>query len=224
MAIGLAWNNDMKARWSAIRDSAHEKLFPLLQDAVPEVRAATAFALGTFIRSGGKAERSEHANSIDHSVALKLVNAVQSEASPLVRKEVVGFSFSFVKVAQSKTRPPADCGGSAMDRPHLRIHFRPSNAAPVGGRRAIPGTVTDPQQQFDVACRPVVAERDGRRRIIWSFRTNSVKNSTPVVEQSVAGIQPRIARQRFYVVRIVSVGLRWQLGSNPPSGFQFISQ
>lgn len=53
-----------------------------------KVRAATAFALGTFIRSGGKTERNEHANSIDHAVALRLVNAVSLEASPLVRKEV----------------------------------------------------------------------------------------------------------------------------------------
>jgi len=52
------------------------------------VRAATAHALGTFIRSGGKLVRNEHANNIDHIVALRLVNAVSSEASPLVRKEV----------------------------------------------------------------------------------------------------------------------------------------
>ena len=38
IGIGLAWNNAIVARWSAIRDSAHEKLFPLLQDPVPEVK------------------------------------------------------------------------------------------------------------------------------------------------------------------------------------------
>ena len=37
IGIGLAWHNVIAARWSAIRDSAHEKLFPLLQDPVPEV-------------------------------------------------------------------------------------------------------------------------------------------------------------------------------------------
>jgi len=89
IGIGLAWHNVIAARWSAIRDSAHEKLFPLLQDPVPEVRAATAHALGTFIRSGGKLVRNEHANNIDHIVALRLVNAVSAEASPLVRKEIV---------------------------------------------------------------------------------------------------------------------------------------
>lgn len=53
-----------------------------------KVRAATAYALGTFIHSGGKTERNELANKIDHAVALQLVNGVNSEASPLVRKEV----------------------------------------------------------------------------------------------------------------------------------------
>jgi hypothetical protein len=53
-----------------------------------KVRAATAYALGTFIHSGGKTERNELANKIDHAVALQLVNVVNSEASPLVRKEV----------------------------------------------------------------------------------------------------------------------------------------
>ena len=37
IGIGLAWHNAIAARWSAIRDSAHEKLFPLLRDPVPEV-------------------------------------------------------------------------------------------------------------------------------------------------------------------------------------------
>ena len=53
-----------------------------------QVRAATTYALGTFIRSGGKTERNEHANKIDHAVALQLINNLNSEASPLVRKEV----------------------------------------------------------------------------------------------------------------------------------------
>lgn len=58
-----------------------------------QVRAATAYALGTFIHSGGKTERNELANKIDHAVALQLVNVVNSEASPLVRKEVASFHF-----------------------------------------------------------------------------------------------------------------------------------
>lgn len=101
----------------AIRDSAHEKLLPLLQDAVPEVRAATAFALGTFVRSGGKGERSEHANSIDHSVTLRLVGAVQAEASPLVRKEVPPpFAFALAKKRKLGRRRDKDGRNWATNR------------------------------------------------------------------------------------------------------------
>uniref|UniRef100_A0A0P5SHU1 Regulatory-associated protein of mTOR n=1 Tax=Daphnia magna TaxID=35525 RepID=A0A0P5SHU1_9CRUS len=107
IGIGLAWHNAIAARWSAIRDSAHEKLFPLLRDPIPEVRAATAYALGTFIRSGGKTERNELANKIDQAVALQLLNVVNSEASPLVRKEIVSalqwivliFESTFIQMA-----------------------------------------------------------------------------------------------------------------------------
>lgn len=106
IGIGLAWHNDVAARWCAIRDSAHEKLLPLLEDLVPEVRAATAFALGTFVRSGGKSERNEHANSIDHAVALRLVNALHNEASPLVRKEV--FRQYFLSVVKRFSNGPND--------------------------------------------------------------------------------------------------------------------
>ena len=58
------------------------------------MRAATAFALGTFIKSGGKAERNDHANIIDQTVARRLLDIVNSEASPLVRKEVTSISWT----------------------------------------------------------------------------------------------------------------------------------
>lgn len=39
LAIALAnlWSNYDKARWTGVRDSAHEKLYVLLKDPVPEV-------------------------------------------------------------------------------------------------------------------------------------------------------------------------------------------
>ncbi len=41
------------------------------------------YALGTFVNN--VTERSEHANSIDHAVVMKLVNCAQ-DGSPIVRK------------------------------------------------------------------------------------------------------------------------------------------
>lgn len=66
IALGRVWDNYEPARWRGARDNAPEKLFELLKDEVPEVRAAAVFALGTFVNSCE--ERTEHANSLDHTI------------------------------------------------------------------------------------------------------------------------------------------------------------
>lgn len=84
----MLWHNFEKARWSGVRDLAHEKLYPLLKDPIPEVRAAAVFALGTFISS--VTDRSEeHANNIDRIIAITLLENVAEDMSPLVRLELV---------------------------------------------------------------------------------------------------------------------------------------
>lgn len=84
---GMLWQNFEKARWSGVRDLAHEKLYPLLKDPIPEVRAAAVFALGTFISS--VTDRSEeHANNIDRIIAITLIESVSEDMSPLVRLEL----------------------------------------------------------------------------------------------------------------------------------------
>ncbi|CAH1990620.1 unnamed protein product [Acanthoscelides obtectus] len=87
ICLGQLWDHYDKAKWTGVRDTAHEKLYTLLKDPCPEVRAAAVYSLGTFINSVG--ERSEHANSIDHSVAMTLVNTVSGDMSCLVRKELI---------------------------------------------------------------------------------------------------------------------------------------
>ncbi|GFG29093.1 hypothetical protein Cfor_00263 [Coptotermes formosanus] len=113
ICLGRLWTNYDKARWCGVRDIAHEKLYTLLSDPVPEVRAAAVYALGTFISS--VTERSEHANNIDHSIAMTLINTVSHDMSPLVRKELVValqwmvllFENSFLSVAlQEEGRTP----------------------------------------------------------------------------------------------------------------------
>lgn len=49
-----------------------------------QVRAASVYALGTFMNSS--IQRSEHANNIDQTVAMMLINTVIYDMSPLVRK------------------------------------------------------------------------------------------------------------------------------------------
>uniref|UniRef100_A0A1B0CH83 Raptor N-terminal CASPase-like domain-containing protein n=1 Tax=Lutzomyia longipalpis TaxID=7200 RepID=A0A1B0CH83_LUTLO len=87
ICLGQLWQDYDKARWSGVRDLAHEKLQPLLVDPVPEVRTAAVFALGTFISSVKK--RSDHANNIDRSIATTLLTTCGNDMSPLVRMELV---------------------------------------------------------------------------------------------------------------------------------------
>lgn len=87
LCLGIVWTKYAPARWSGVRDSAYEKLFPLLQDPSPEVRAAAVFALGTFM--GNDADRSDHATAIDSVIGMQLTNTCCLDASPLVRKELV---------------------------------------------------------------------------------------------------------------------------------------
>lgn len=88
ICLGHLWQNYDKARWSGVRDLAHEKLYPLLQDNVPEVRAAAVYALGTFI-SSQKTDRTEHANNIDRGIAMTLFTTVGNDMSPIVRMELL---------------------------------------------------------------------------------------------------------------------------------------
>ncbi|XP_035218462.1 regulatory-associated protein of mTOR-like isoform X2 [Stegodyphus dumicola] len=87
ICLGEIWANFEQARWCGVRDSAHEKLEVLLTDPEPEVRAAAVYALGTFLNS--TTERTDHANAIDHSIGMVLINKVANDGSPLVRMELV---------------------------------------------------------------------------------------------------------------------------------------
>ncbi|GFS45364.1 regulatory-associated protein of mTOR [Trichonephila inaurata madagascariensis] len=87
ICLGRMWANYEPARWCGVRDSAHEKLEALLSDPHPEVRAAAVYALGTFLNS--TTERTDHANAIDHSIGMMLINKVSNDGSPLVRQEVL---------------------------------------------------------------------------------------------------------------------------------------
>ncbi|XP_048467055.1 regulatory-associated protein of mTOR [Rhincodon typus] len=90
ICLGRIWQNFDAARWCGVRDIAHEKLYILLSDPIPEVRCSAVFSLGTFV--GNSAERTDHSTTIDHNVAMMLAQLI-NDGSPVVRKElVVAFS------------------------------------------------------------------------------------------------------------------------------------
>jgi len=71
ICLGRIWDGHEDARWRGARDNAPERLFNLLSDPVPEVRAAAVYALGTFLNSCGS--RTDHANSLDQVITAKQI-------------------------------------------------------------------------------------------------------------------------------------------------------
>ncbi|XP_072037046.1 regulatory-associated protein of mTOR-like isoform X3 [Amphiura filiformis] len=94
LCLARVWTNFDAARWCGVRDSAHEKLYTLLNDNLPEVRASAVIALGTFIGSGS--DRTDHATNIDHNVGMTLINVAQ-DGSPIVRKELVAALYQLIR-------------------------------------------------------------------------------------------------------------------------------
>lgn len=100
ICLGNLWLNYEDARWSGARDLAYEKLYTLLKDPVPEVRAATVYALGTFISS--TLDRTTQANDLDRQIAMHMLDCVSSDMSPLVRMELVCALQWIVKLFDNK--------------------------------------------------------------------------------------------------------------------------
>jgi regulator-associated protein of mTOR len=136
ICLGLIWNNHRNARWCGVRDSAHEKLFDLLYDPAPDVRASAVFALGTFIN----AEKTDHANTIDHSIGMKLINSVGNDGSPLVRKELIQALQWLVLLFENQfVGAEVQCRDEEEKRKHSNkddgSHFSPTGKPFIGNQR-----------------------------------------------------------------------------------------
>lgn len=86
LCVAKLWESFEEAKLFALRENAHEKLNAMLTDPVPEVRAASVYAFGTFI--GGSGEENEQRIQIEINMGLVLMT-VMEDISPLVRKELI---------------------------------------------------------------------------------------------------------------------------------------
>jgi regulator-associated protein of mTOR len=112
LCLGNLWLNFEDARWSGARDLAYEKLYRFLKDPVPEVRAATVYALGTFISS--TLDRTSQANDLDRQIAMHMLESVSNDMSPLVRMELVAALQWIVKL---------------FDNQFVEVHLRDDSAS-----------------------------------------------------------------------------------------------
>lgn len=97
--LAKLWENSEEAKAIAVRESAREKLCALLTNPVPDVRAATVYALGTFIKGEIETPRSDSRRKAELNLGLTLA-AESSDASPIVRKELAYTLLSLVRAYQ----------------------------------------------------------------------------------------------------------------------------
>ncbi|KAJ8730454.1 hypothetical protein PYW07_017492 [Mythimna separata] len=149
VCLGRLWRHYDAARWAGVRDLAHEKLYPLLQHHHPEVRAACAFALGTFVAAGGA--RTEHANALDQQVGVQLAARLQPDASPLVRHEILAGGRAARRAPAARrlaARAPRD-----PRRYYTHLVFALGTFVAAGGARTEHANALDQQVGVQLAAR-----------------------------------------------------------------------
>lgn len=92
LCLSMLWNDHTDAKWSGIRSGAYRDLCELVQDPVPEVRAAMLHALTSFI---GIPDVTEEIVAIEEEIALRMLH-VTKDGSTVVRKEFTIFLSAFV--------------------------------------------------------------------------------------------------------------------------------
>ncbi|KXX76681.1 WD repeat-containing protein mip1 [Madurella mycetomatis] len=98
LCISQLWRDLSEAKWRGIRENAHLKLSFLIRDQCPEVRAAMAHAMTTFL---GIPDLTDEVARIEEGIAWAMLELV-NDGSPIVRKELLVFFSHFVLRYESK--------------------------------------------------------------------------------------------------------------------------
>ncbi|KAJ3093182.1 hypothetical protein HK102_003590 [Quaeritorhiza haematococci] len=85
ICLAKVWEGFSEAKWIGMRENLHESLCGMLEDPVPEVRAAALYAIGALI---GDLDKTDQIINIEHNIAISVL-VTTADASPLVRKELV---------------------------------------------------------------------------------------------------------------------------------------
>ncbi|EAQ89638.1 conserved hypothetical protein [Chaetomium globosum CBS 148.51] len=98
LCISQLWRDLPDAKWRGIRENAHLKLSYLIKDHCPEVRAAMAHAMTTFL---GIPDITDEVARIEEGIAWAMLE-LATDGSPIVRKELLVFFSHFVLRYESK--------------------------------------------------------------------------------------------------------------------------
>ncbi|KAK4219049.1 WD repeat-containing protein mip1 [Rhypophila decipiens] len=98
LCISQLWQDLPDGKWRGIRENAHLKLSFLIKDQCPEVRAAMAHAMTTFL---GIPDLTDEVARIEEGIAWTMLE-LATDGSPVVRKELLVFFSHFVLRYENK--------------------------------------------------------------------------------------------------------------------------
>ncbi|KAK3335431.1 raptor N-terminal caspase like domain-containing protein [Cercophora scortea] len=98
LCISQLWQDLPEGKWRGIRENAHLKLSFLIRDPYPEVRAAMAHAMTTFL---GIPDLTDEVARIEEGIAWTMLE-LATDGSPVVRKELLVFFSQFVLRYENK--------------------------------------------------------------------------------------------------------------------------
>lgn len=94
LCYAACWDGYPDAKWTAMRESVHERLVHLTTlDPAPEVRCAALRALATLF---GQLDKTEQIVKVEHDISMS-VEIARNDASPLVRRELVHVFFRVIR-------------------------------------------------------------------------------------------------------------------------------
>ena len=203
ICLGRLWDRHEDARWRAARCNAPESLEVLLGDPNPEVRAAAVYALGTFLNSCS--ERTEHANSLDQTIATKLLGRLLDDGSPLVRRELVvalqwvvnSFMPNFTAVLRAVGEEEEGISTSSMLGSPRVVRSR------VGGGGTMPRVNSEDK-----------LARQHRKSLATPPTGPMMSSSATDLDRAAVDTAGKRSRKSFIAPGIVGLGHQQQQGSN----------
>ncbi|CAK1546886.1 unnamed protein product [Leptosia nina] len=215
IGLGRLWRGCEAARGAGARDLAHEKIATLLAHRRVETRAACAFALACFLGAAPLAARTDHANALDHQVAVLLAARLAADASPLLRAEILAalqwvvliFEQHFIAVYIQERMRRSDREGRSSGGGHVE----PGCEALAGGRGA-----RNPSPAHHSLSLPAIGFGSVYMKL-WSCVCAMCREPHPTLAQMANDIIGYIANQVDNVSREVERHTSSGSNSLPPS-------
>jgi regulator-associated protein of mTOR len=192
LGFGKFWDGFAEGRSAGVSQGVHLRLFVMLRDAVPEVRTAAVYALGTLMGDD---------RELNEVIALGVLEAFR-DASPIVRKELAVTLGKFVEASRELVL--VEAVGMIEER-HGAVMAKRQGVPPpeIERARSIYTSVWGVLLALSVDSSPSVAE--GAARIVDAVNTLAISAASTDVLNSYYIKKPKSVEKEVMLARTGSV-------------------